>query len=132
MQTKLANLLLAHAPLAALVPGPRLQWDMLPQGTPQGTIAMTLISGIKDYHMLGPSGLATARVQFDCRDATAAKARAIANALEDRLSGFRGTFQGFKFMGCFEVSQRTSSGKVDTHTWFTDSRDYSITWGLAS
>jgi hypothetical protein len=131
MQTKLANLVLAHAPLAALV-GNRVQWDTLPQGTPQGTIGMTLVSGVKDYHMLGPSGLATARVQFDCRDATAAEARAIANALEDRLSGFRGVFQGYKFMGCFEVGQRTSFGKVDTHTWFTDSRDYMITWGHAS
>lgn len=131
MQTKLANLVLAHAPLAALV-GNHVQWDTLPQGSPQGTIGMTLVSGVKDYHMLGPSGLATARVQFDCRDGTAAKARAIADALEARLSGFRGIFQGYKFMGCFEVGQRTSFGKVEAHTWFTDSRDYTITWGLAS
>lgn len=132
MQTKLANLLLASVPLSTLVGGNRIQWDALPQGVPQGTIGMTLVSGIKDYHMLGASGLATARVQFDCRDSTAAKARAIADALEARLSGFRGTFQGYKFMGCFEVGQRTSFGKVDANTWFTDSRDYMITWGLAS
>ncbi|HEV7344264.1 MAG TPA: DUF3168 domain-containing protein [Devosia sp.] len=131
MQTTLANLLLAHAPLAALV-GNRVQWDTLPQGSPQGTISMTLVSGVKDYHMLGPSGFATARVQFDCRDATAAKARAIANALEDRLSGFSGVFQGYQFKGCFEVGHRTSFGQVGAHTWFTDSRDYMISWGLAA
>lgn len=131
MQTKLANLVLAHAPLAALV-GNRVQWDTLPQGTPQGTISMTLVSGITDYHMAGPSGLHFARVQFDCRDSSAAKARAIAEALKVRLSGFRGEFQGYKFMGCFEVAQRTSFGKVDANSWYTDSRDYEITWGLAS
>lgn len=130
MQTKLANLVLAHAPLALLV-GNRVQWDTLPQGSPQGAIGMTLVSGITDYHMAGPSGLCFARIQFDCRDSTAAKARAIAEALKARLSGFHGTFQGFKFMGCFEVAQRTSFGKVETHTWFTDSRDYEINWGLA-
>lgn len=131
MQTKLANLVLAHAPLAALV-GNRVQWDTLPQGTPQGTVSMTLVSGITDYHMAGPSGLGFARVQFDCRDSSAAKARAIAEALKVRLSGFRGEFQGYKFMGCFEVAQRTSFGKVDANSWYTDSRDYEITWGLAS
>lgn len=131
MQTKLANLLLAYAPLAALV-GNRVQWDTLPQGTPQGTISMTLVSGIVDYHMAGPSGLEFARVQFDCRDSSAAKARAIAEALKVRLSGFRGEFQGYKFMGCFQAGQRTSAGKVDANEWFTDSRDFQITWGLAS
>lgn len=130
MQTKLANLLLAHAPLAALV-GNRVQWDTLPQGSPAGQISMTLVSGIADYHMQGPSGLAFARVQFDCRDGTAAKARAIAEALEARLSGFRGVFQGYQFQGCFEVGQRTSFGKVESHTWFTDMRDFEIWWGIA-
>lgn len=130
MQTKLANLLLAYAPLAALV-GNRVQWDTLPQGTPVGTISMTVVSGITDYHMAGASGLVFARIQFDCRDATAAKARAIAEALKARLSGFRGNFEGYKLMGCFEAAQRTSFGKVDANAWFTDSRDYEITWGLA-
>src|SRR5690606_3548868 len=130
MQTKLANLLLVHAPLAALV-GNRVQWDVLPQGTPQGSISMTVVSGVPDYHMGGPSGLVFARIQFDCRDGSAAKARAIANALSDRLSGFRGVFEGFRFQGCFEVGQRTSFGMVDSHKWFTDSRDYLIHWAKA-
>jgi hypothetical protein len=131
MQTKLAGLLLAYSPLAALV-GNRVQWDTLPQGQPLGQIAMTLVTGIPDYHMQGASGLHLSRVQFDCRDGTAAKARAIAEALCDRLSGFRGVYQGYQFQGCFQVNQRTSFGKVDSHSWFTDSRDFIIHWGLAS
>lgn len=130
MQTKLANLLLAHAPLAALV-GNRVFWDTLPQGSPQGSISMTVVSGIPDYHMGGPSGLVFARIQFDCRDGSAAKARAIAEALNARLSGFKGEFEGYKFQGCFEANQRTSFGMVDSHKWFTDSRDYEIHWAKA-
>lgn len=131
MQTRLANLLLTYAPLVKLVSN-RIHWDTLPQGVPQGTIGMSVVSGITDYHLAGPSGLVFNRIQFDCRDGSAAKARAIAEALKAHLSGYRGTFQGRRFMGCFEVSQRTSFGKVDAYTWFTDSRDYEITWGLAS
>lgn len=127
MQTKLANLLLAHAPLAALV-GNRVQWDVLPQGQPQGSIAMSIISSITDYHMAGASGFVQNRVQFDCRDGSAAKARAIAEALNARLSGFKGVFEGYQFQGCFEAGQRTSFGMVDSHKWFTDSRDYLISW----
>lgn len=131
MQQKLANLLLVSAPLSALV-GNRLQWDSLPQGQPQGYISMSVISGVVDYHMTGASGFVQTRVQFDCRDATAAKARAIAEALEARLSGFRGVFQGYHFQGCFEVGQRTSFGTVDSFRWFTDSRDYMIYWAPAA
>lgn len=131
MQAKLADLLLAHAPLAALVGNQRVYWDTLPQGQSQGSICMTVVSGITDYHMAGPSGLMFSRIQFDCRDGTAAKARAIADALNDRLSGFRGVFQGFQFQGCFEANQRTSFGMVDSHKWFTDSRDFEISWAKA-
>lgn len=131
MQTKLAPLLLTSPALVALV-GDRVDWDTLPQGSPRGTISMHVVSGIVDYHMRGSSGLEFARIQLDCRDATAAKARAIAEALKAKLSGFRGIYQGYQFQGCFEVAQRTSFGKVESHTWFTDSRDYEINWGLAS
>lgn len=128
MQTKLAPFLLAYAPLSTLVGGSRIDWDTLPQGSPQGTISMTDVTAITDYHMKGPSGLEFSRIQFDCRDSTAAKARAIAEALKVRLSGFKGEFQGYKFQGCFQVGKRTSFGKVDANSWFTDSRDFQIHW----
>ena len=131
MQTKLAPLLLTYAPLVTLV-GNRIQWDTLPQGSPKGQINMSVISGVVDYHTVGASGLVEARIQFDCRDATASKARAIAEALAAKLSGFRGIFGGYQFKGCFEIGQRTSHGKVDAHEWFTDSRDYTIWWGRAA
>lgn len=130
MQTKLANLLLAHAPLAALV-GNRVQWDTLPQGTPHGRINMRVASGITDYHMQGPSGLEFSRVQFECQGESAAKARAIAEALKARLSGYQGVFQGYHFQLFKAVGQRTDHGKVDSHEWFTDMRDFEIHWAEA-
>jgi hypothetical protein len=130
MQSKLANLLLAHAPLAALV-GNRIHWDVLPQGSAQPAIVMYVVSGVTDYVMSGESGYVTTRVQFDCRSTTAASARAVAEALKDRLSGFSDTFQGFKFLGCFEQSQRTRFDKDPASGWFTDSRDYQIHWAPA-
>lgn len=130
MQTKLAGLLLADATLAALI-GNRVQWDTLPQGSAQPSIVMYVISGVPDYTMQGASGYVQTRVQFDCRGMTAASARAVAEALETRLSGFRGTFGGFKFQGIFMQGQRTRFDKDAAASWYTDSRDAVIHWAPA-
>lgn len=130
MQTKLAPLLLTHEPLAELV-GDRIDWDTLPQGSAQGSVVMYVVSGVTDYTMAGASGYVATRVQFDCRGATAAKARAIAEAVAAKLSGFRGTFQGISFQGCFQAGQRTGFDKDGPESWFTDSRDFLIHWAPA-
>lgn len=130
MQTVLANLLLAHAPLLALV-GNRVQWDALPQGSPQPSIVMSVISGVTNYTMQGASGFVSTRVQFDCRGTTAPQARQVAEALKARLSGLSLIFSGFEFQGCFEQGQRTRFDKDGAVTWFTDSRDFSIHWAPA-
>lgn len=130
MQQVLANLLLAHAPLKALVVN-RIQWDTIPQSEPFPSVVMFVISGVTDYTMQGASGLVMTRVQFDCRGNTAAQARQVANALRDRLSGFSGVFSGYHFQGCFEQGQRTRFDRDPPATWFTDSRDYTIHWAPA-
>lgn len=130
MQLVLANFLLAHPPLAALVAN-RIHWDVMLQGQPLPNIVMFVISGITDYTMQGPSGYAMTRVQFDCRGSTAAEARSVAQALQTRLSGFSGPFEDFAFQGCFEQSQRTRADKDDGSVWFTDSRDFTIHWAPA-
>lgn len=130
MQQVLANLLLAHAPLQALV-GNRIQWDEMGQGQPLPFVVMYVVSGVTDYTYAGPSGYVETRVQFDCRGTTAAEARAVANALSDRLSGFSGLFSGFRFQGCFQAGQRTGHDRDGTLNWFTDSRDFIIHWAPA-
>jgi hypothetical protein len=130
MQQVLANLLLAHAPLQALI-GNRIHWDTMPQGSALPSVVMFAVSGVTDYTYSGASGYVLTRVQFDSRGQTAAQARSVANALRDRLSGFSGLYSGYKFQGCFEESQRTRFDKDSTLSWFTDSRDYTIHWAPA-
>jgi len=130
MQTKLAGLLLADATLAGLVSN-RIQWDTLPQGSAQPSIVMYVISGVTDYTMQGAGGYVQTRVQFDCRGTTAASARAVAQALEARISGFLGEFEGFKFQGCFMQGQRTRFDDDGATSWFTDSRDAIFHWASA-
>jgi hypothetical protein len=92
---------------------------------------MYVVGGITDYVMSGASGYVMTRVQFDNRGANAAQARAVADALKLRLSGFQGEFEGIRFQGCFEQNQRTRSDKDGPSKWFTDSRDYTIHWAPA-
>lgn len=130
MQKVLANLLLAHPPLAALVED-RADWDALVPGATMPSVTMFVISGVTNYTYQGPDKTRQTRVQFDSRGRTAAEARSVAEALDERLSGFRGPFLGTKFKGCFASGQRTRHDKVDGVEWFTDSRDFIIHWASA-
>jgi hypothetical protein len=126
MQLVLANLLLEHAPLEAIV-GNRVHWDATPQGQGMPNVVMFVVSGVTDYTMAGASGYVMTRVQIDCRGQSAADSRAIAEAVRDRLSGFSGPYDGFSFQGCFAQGQRT---RFDANG-YTDSRDYTIHWAPA-
>lgn len=130
MQLVLANLLLTHASLHALV-GNRVHWDSMPQGQPLPGIVMFVVSGVSHYTMQGPNGFEMTRVQFDCRGASAAAARAVAEALRAKLSGYSGIYDGFHFQGCFEQARRTRFEGDVPPPRFIDSRDYTIHWAPA-
>jgi hypothetical protein len=130
MQTKLAGLLLAHAPLAALV-GNRIHWRRMPQGQPMPNIVMHKISGVHDYTMSGASGYVATRVQFNCKGHTVAEAQSVALALEARLSGFSGVYGGFNFQGCFLVNEGQDDGKDGVIDWYIERRDFSLHWAPA-
>lgn len=129
MQLVLANLLLEHAPLAALI-GNRIHWDRLPRDVSRPAVVMHLVSDVPNYHLLGPSGLVDSRVQFDCQAGTAVEARAVAEALDARFSGFRGIYDGIKFGGAFRLSRRSRSDG-DSDVVFTRSMDFRIWSGPA-
>lgn len=131
MEQVLARLLLEHAPLAALVDD-RVDWDQLQQGAVGPAIVMHLISDIPGYHMAGPDGLIDARVQFDCRGSSADEARQVSDALNARLSGYRGVFHGVKFNGAFRLATRGRSDKDGASEIFTRSSDYRIWFGQAA
>jgi hypothetical protein len=127
MQLILPNFLLDSGGIADRV-GNRVFWDELPQGMSYPAIIMFLISQTRSYHYQGVSALTRARVQFDCRAATADDARQLAEALDARLGGYRGTFDGVSFEGAFKEGHRTSSGMVEATRWFQASTDYLIWW----
>ena len=133
MQEALTALLLADTAIAGLTGGgDRLYWNVGEQGKPDPMAVLYLISGVPDYHMQGPSGLVESRVQIDCRAGTVAEALALARAIEARLSGYRGTRDGIKFMGVFKQSERArfdAEPKPGTHM---HSADYQLFSGLAA
>lgn len=127
MQRVLANLLIAHAALFALVNN-RIHWRRMPQGLPVPYITMHKVSGVTNYVMSGASGYVMTRVQFDCKGKTLAEAQSVAEKLVERLSGFKGVFAGYQFQGCFVVGEGQDDGKDGTADWFIERRDVAIHW----
>lgn len=82
--------LLADAPIVAVVVN-RVYALKIPQGITSPSIVQTRISGPGDYHLQGPSGLISLRVQLDAWAGTADAAASLANLVKDRLDGYRGT-----------------------------------------
>jgi hypothetical protein len=131
MEEVLANLLLAHAPIPAIV-GNKVFWDELPQGLEHPSIVMFLISAPRGHTYTGVDQLHRDRVQFDCRAATADQRRLLAEALDARLGGFKGTFEGVTFQGAFNQGRRGRSEKDGATGSFTASIDYLIVWSAAA
>ena len=133
MQESLTALLLADTAIAGLTGnGDRLYWNVGEQGKPDPMAVLYLISGVPDYHMQGASGLVESRVQIDCRAGTVAEALALARAIEARLSGYRGTRDGIKFMGIFKQSERARFDPDPAPGVHMHSADYQIFSGLAA
>ncbi len=125
MQLILPNFLLESEDIAGIV-GNHVFWDELPQGLNYPAIIMFLISQPAFYHYQGVSALRRSRVQFDCRAATADDARQLAEALDGRLGGFNGTYDGVRIEGAFKQGHRTGSDLVGETRWFQASTDYMI------
>lgn len=81
---------LSGDPIIAALAATRIYPGVLPQGITDPSVVQNLISEQTDYHTQGASGLAAARIQMDAWAQTPDLAVALANAVKDRLSGFRG------------------------------------------
>jgi len=84
---------LASAPLVALVGG-RIYPSVLPQNPTYPAITYFRVSGPRLYDHGGASGMAEARIQFDCWASTYSAVKAVAAALRVALSGYSGTVGG--------------------------------------
>lgn len=107
------GLLLSSAALAAIV-SKRIYWVRAEQGATPPRIVLHRISGNRDMHMGGPSGLVESRVQFDCYGTSYLSAKGVARAVEALLSGYSGTAGGTTFDGCFLVAERDQFEDTET------------------
>lgn len=108
MEESLVALLLAHAPLTALVgTNPtRVYWMRAPQAVAKPFVVLQVVTNLPDVTHQGPSGLVAGRVQADCYAETYGSAKAVSRAVTGRLSGYRGTVSGTVFDGIFKDSER--------------------------
>lgn len=74
--------------LASLAGGKRF-WLSAPQGTKAPYAVMQRITGIRDKHFQGTSGLVESRVQIDCYNKTYDGVASMARAVNALLSGRR-------------------------------------------
>lgn len=84
MEEALRTLLIADAGVSALV-GERIIWAARPQGETLPCVVMHRITGNRDYHLLGRSGLVDSLVQADCWGETWLAAKSVARALMTAL-----------------------------------------------
>jgi len=76
--------------LLAFLAGGKRYWLAAPQGEKPPYAILQRITGIRDYHFQGPSGLVESRVQIDCYDKTYEGVAAMARSIVSHLSGHRG------------------------------------------
>lgn len=88
--------------LLASVAGGRRYWGRAPQAAARPYVVLTRITGIRDYHTRGASGLVESRVQADCYADTYSAAKGLARDVRDAVSGHRAVI----FKGIFIDSER--------------------------
>lgn len=133
MEEALVSLMLADAPLAALV-GTRINWNVFPQGIASPAIRLARVGGAVGMHMRGADGLDGALVQIDVRvrapdgnDAAGAlAAKAAGRAVSALLTGYRGTHAGIDFAGVFPSAERMSAEKIESEVFHLVSLDFDI------
>ncbi len=101
MEEALRSYILALAGISDAV-GPRVDWNLSPQGRPYPSIVLWDISDIEQMNLAAPSGWTRSRVQIDAWGATFNQVRDIAQILAPRgvkagLNGLRATFGGYRF-----------------------------------
>lgn len=100
----------AALPLLLLIGDPpRIHHKRLPQNAPLPAVVYQLVSDPSVNSHDGPSGLARARVQFDCWGRNKSEMWDVARALRISLPGIRGTFGGMAIHGGLKLSEQTDA-----------------------
>jgi hypothetical protein len=113
--------------LLAPIAGGQRYWVRAPQGKVPPYAVLNRIDGQPNYHMTGPSGFVSSRVQIDCYAATYASATATARAVKTILSGYKGG----AIQGVFIESERNlpAADAGEVATLFRTSIDITVLHG---
>lgn len=126
MEESLVAWLLADTALVALVEQ-RIHWSVLPQGGTGPSVALHRITGIRDYHMQGPSGLVRSLVQIDCWAPVYGDAIAVSRAVRNSLSGVgRDDIETFQFVSLLNERQDFDSGAETAERFHRVSLDFEL------
>lgn len=108
MEESLVAYLKAYSGLTSLIGSNpvRIYWTRAPQAVAKPYVTMQRISGNRDTHMQGVSGLVESRVQVDCYGLTYAASKGVARAVEARISGLAFTQSGTVFQVCILDAER--------------------------
>ena len=104
--TSLRTFLLADPTVSALVGGERIHPVLLPQGASEASVSYRRISGRGVHGTEGRLNLNGPRVQIDAYSRSADEASELADAIRDRIDGYRGTVGLVRFKGIFLANEQ--------------------------
>ena len=111
MEKDLRALILSFS---GMPPAARVNWGTHPQAAGYPAIVLNVAGDREDFHMRGPEGLSTARVQIDCYDMSNGGAKSIADELRAALNGYRGgRFQGVFLENVRDMRDMSRVGLTD-------------------
>lgn len=99
MESAVRTMLLAHAPLAALV-GDRIDWGVRAQGRALPAVTLQIVSRLPGMTYAGADGWEQSRIQIDAWGRTYLAAQQVADVLAlppaGLLAGYRGDLPGLR------------------------------------
>jgi hypothetical protein len=113
--------------LLAPVAGGQRYWVRAPQKASRPYVVLNRVGGEPNYHMQGPSGFVSSRVQIDCYADRYSDVTAVARAVKALVSGYGGGI----IQGIFVESERNlpASDAGEVSSLFRTSIDITVLHG---
>jgi hypothetical protein len=103
--TSLRMFLLADPAVSVLVGGERIHPVVLPQGASEASVSYRRISGRGVHGTAGRLNLNGSRIQIDAYARSVDEASELADAIRDRIDGYRGAVGSTRFKGVFLANE---------------------------
>lgn len=126
MEEALVEWLLADTAITALVER-RINWSERPQTTALPALVLHRITGVRDFHMQGPSGLVRSVVQADCWGRTHKEAVNLSRSVRARLNGIgRNDIASFQSVQLQNERQTFETGAGAAERYYRTSLDFEL------